>query len=192
MTETLELRDYLQRRRSVTLPFLDAPGPDAAQLETILTIGTRVPDHGKLAPWRLVVFAGDARAEAGAALAEVLKNRDPETPEAMLEQERNRFLPAPVTIGVVAAARPHPKIPEFEQWLSAGSVCFNLVHAAYAHGFAAQWVTRWFADDAEAAQLLGAKPAERFAGFVHIGTPTRHLEDRERPALADVVSYWRR
>jgi len=185
------LRDYLLTRRSVGPAFLQAPGPDAKELETLLTIATRVPDHGKLAPWRLVVFSGDARAAAGEALAEILQRRQPDIDDAILDVERNRFLPAPLTVGVVSTARPHVKIPEFEQVLSAGNVAFNLVHGAYALGYAAQWVTRWFTFDAEAAEMLGAGPGEQFVGFVHIGTPTIALEDRPRPALADVVTHWR-
>lgn len=186
------LRDYLLTRRSVGLAFLKEPGPNAEELETLLTIATRVPDHGKITPWRLVVFQGEARAEAGALLAEIAAKRTPGLDEAGLEAERNRFLPAPLTIGVLSAPVAHPKVPELEQVLSAGNVAFNLVHAAHALGYAASWVTRWFSFDDEAARLLGAGPGERFVGFVHIGTPSTAMEDRPRPALADIVRYWRK
>ena len=190
MPENAALKSYLMTRRSVGLAFLQEPGPDAAQLEDLLTIATRVPDHGKLTPWRLVLFEGEARVRAGEKLAEIIMTRDPTADEARLDLERRQFLPAPLTVGVISTAREHPKIPEFEQLISAGNVAFNLVHAAYALGFAAQWVTRWFAYDAQAAAMLGAGPGERFVGFVHIGTPTAVIEDRPRPPLAEVVTRW--
>jgi nitroreductase len=184
------LRDYLLTRRSVGMAFLKEPGPNAEELEQILTIGTRVPDHGKITPWRLVVIAGDARAQAGEKLAEIFARNNPGMDEASIEIERQRFLPAPLTIGVISSPKAHPKVPEFEQLLSAGNVAFNLLHAAFALGFAASWITRWYTFDAEAASMLGAGEGERFVGFVHIGTPTAVIEDRPRPALADIVSHW--
>ena len=190
MPANAALRDYLLTRRSVGIAFLKEPGPDAAELEQILTIGTRVPDHGKITPWRLVVIAGEARRQAGEKLAEIAARNNPGLDEAGLEIERQRFLPAPLTIGVISSPKEHPKVPEFEQLLSAGNVAFNLVHAAHALGFAASWVTRWYTFDTEAAKMLGARDGERFVGFVHIGTPTAVIEDRPRPALGDVVSYW--
>lgn len=183
--------DYLLSRRSVGPAFLREPGPSAEQLRTILTIATRVPDHGKMAPWRLVIFEGEARLAAGEALAAIAMRNNPELDEASLDIERERFLPAPLTIGVVSVPQPNPKVPELEQLLSAGNVAFNLVHAAHAMGFAASWITRWFTFDPEAAAVLGAGPGQRFVGFVHIGTPTIVPEDRPRPELGDVVRHWR-
>ncbi|CAN7535008.1 nitroreductase family protein [Devosia sp. LjRoot3] len=185
------LRDHLLTRRSVGQAFLAEPAPTGADLQTLLTIATRVPDHGKLAPWRLVLFSGDARAAAGEKLAEIAKRKRPEIDEAGIEIERRQFLPAPLVIGVISTAKPHVKIPEFEQLLSAGNVAFNLVHGAYALGYAATWITRWYTFDAEAAAALGAKEGERFVGFVHIGTPTTTIEDRPRPDLAEIVTEWR-
>src|SRR5690606_19222756 len=144
-------------------------------LDQILTIATRVPDHGKLAPWRLVLYRGGAREKAGEKLAALVARREPGADAARLEAERRQFLPAPLTVGVLSCARPHPKIPEFEQLMSAGCVAFNLLHAAEAFGFGAHWVTRWFAYDSEAAEMLGAREGERFVGFVHIGTPSARL-----------------
>ena len=184
------LRDYLKTRRSVGIGFLRDPGPSPAELEEILTIGVRVPDHGKFAPWRLVIFEGEARAAAGEQLAMLRKTRNPEIDDASLEIERKQFLPAPLTIGVILSPKPNPKAPEIEQLLSAGNVCFNLSHAAFALGYAASWTNRWYGFDPEAQQLLGARGGERFVGFIHIGTPTAVIEDRERPDLAEIVSYW--
>lgn len=185
------LRDYLLTRRSVGQAFLAEPAPTGEDLKTLLTIATRVPDHGKLTPWRLVLFSGDARAAAGDKIAEIARRKRPELDEAGIEIERRQFLPAPLVIGVVSTAKPHVKIPEFEQLLSAGNVAFNLVHGAYALGYAATWITRWYTFDSEAALALGAKEGERFVGFVHIGTPTAAIEDRPRPDLAEIVTEWR-
>jgi nitroreductase len=184
------LRDYLKTRRSVGIGFLKDPGPSPDELNEILAIGTRVPDHGKLAPWRLVVIEGEARIAAGEKLAEIAKRNNPALDEASLANERRQFLPAPVTIGVIFSHKPLAKAPELEQLLSAGNVCFNLMHAAFALGYAASWVTRWFAFDTTAQQMLGARGGERFIGFVHIGTPTAVIEDRDRPDLAKVVTRW--
>jgi nitroreductase len=184
------LRDYLLTRRSVGPAFLRDPGPSDEELATLLTIATRVPDHGKLTPWRLLVIAGDDRAAAGQVLASIVAQRKPDIDEQGLDIERQRFLPMPITIGVISSPKPSEKAPEIEQVLSAGNVAFNLVHAAHALGFAASWVTRWFSFDDEAAAALGARAGERFIGFVHIGTPTITPDDRPRPDLSDVVSRW--
>ncbi|HTN63871.1 MAG TPA: nitroreductase, partial [Devosia sp.] len=145
MPANAAMRDYLLSRRSVGQAFLKEPGPNADELEQILTIGTRVPDHGKLSPWRLVLYTGDDRAVIGQKLEAMARAKKPEMDEAELERERNRFLPPPLTIGVLSSPKPHPTVPEFEQLLSAGNVALNLVHAAFAMGFAANWVTRWYA-----------------------------------------------
>ena len=182
------LRHYLKTRRSVGSGFLADPGPNPQELEEILTIGTRVPDHGKFAPWRLVLFEAEGRTKAGEKLAALQKSRRPELDEASLDIERRQFLPAPLTIGVIFSPRPNTKSPELEQLLSAGNVCFNLSHAAFALGYAASWTNRWYGWDPEAQQLLGARGGERFVGFIHIGTPTAVIEDRERPELSKVVT----
>jgi nitroreductase len=190
MTANAALRDYLKTRRTVTAPFLAEPGPDANVLAELLTIACRVPDHGKLAPWRFVIFQGDARQKAGERLFDIAQRKWPERTEEQLDAERRHFLPAPLTVGVISTAAPHVKIPEFEQLLAAGNVAFNLCHAANALGFGAHWVTRWFAYDEEAAAMLGAKEGERFVGFVHIGTPQTRLEDRDRPDPQALTTYW--
>jgi nitroreductase len=190
MPANAALRDYLKTRRSVGIGFLKDPGPTPQELDEILTIGTRVPDHGKFVPWRLIVIEGDARAAAGEKLAAIQKARNPALDEASLDNERRQFLPAPVTIGVLLSPKPHPKAPEVEQLLSAGNVCFNLSHAAFALGFAASWTNKWYGFDPEAQQMLGARGGERFVGFIHIGTPTTVMEDRDRPDLSKVVTRW--
>lgn len=187
MTDLLE---HLRTRRSVPAVSLVGPGPDEETLRDMLTIAARVPDHGKLAPWRFVLFEGDARTEFGEALARLVKARDPEVSEERLEAERRRFDRAPLVVAVVSCAGPHPKIPEWEQILSAGAVCMNLIHAAYGHGFAAQWISEWCAFDPEALDLLGLETSEQVAGFVHIGRADGAPIDRPRPALEAITSHW--
>lgn len=178
-------RDYLATRRSVAAKLLEEPGPDSQTLRAILTIAARVPDHGKLAPWRFIVFRGEARDAAGAVVSGVAEATgracDP-------EEERARFLRAPVVVAVVSRAAPHPKIPEWEQVLSAGAVCLNLIHAAAAHGFRANWLTEWFAYDRTALAALGVGDDERVAGFVHIGTSDLQPADRDRPDIDAIVT----
>jgi len=190
MPANTAMLDHLLTRRSVGMAFLKEPGPNASELEQLLTIATRVPDHGKITPWRLVIIEGEARAAAGRRLAEIYARQNPQADEASLDVERQRFLPAPLTVMVISAPKAHLKVPELEQLLSAGNVAFNLLHAAHALGFAASWVTRWYAFDAEAAAMLGAGEGERIVGFVQIGTPTAAIEDRPRPDLAEIVSRW--
>lgn len=182
--------DLLKTRKSVSAAFLEPPAPNADEIEEILTIASRVPDHGKLAPWRFVIFAGDARIKASAALAEVFARKNPNADAKVVEEERKRLARAPLVIGVVCKPVLHPKVPEWEQMLSAGNAAFNIVLAAHALGYAAQWTTGWIATDKDAGQVLGLLPGERFVAFVHIGTPTAALPDRPRPPLANSVSYW--
>ncbi|MFD1330652.1 nitroreductase [Methylopila musalis] len=180
----------LAARRSTPAVACAEPGPSPEQLERILTIGARVPDHGKLAPWRFVVIEGEARARLDARLAEALKASDPEVSPGRLAQQAAMFSQSALVIGVVSRAAPHVKIPEWEQVLSAGAVCLNLVVAANALGFGAQWLTGWAAYAPEALAILGVGPQEKVAGFIHIGTPTQTLPDRPRPDLAEVVTRW--
>jgi len=180
--------DLLKTRRSVKPMDLAEPGPTASELETILTVASRVPDHGKLTPWRFVVFEGDARLEAGETIAAAFQADHPEANGDQLEFERKRLARAPLVIAVVSRAGPHVKIPEWEQVLSAGAAAMNLVHAAYALGFAANWITEWYAYDRRVLDKLGVAPHERIAGFVHIGRPARPPDERDRPALANIVT----
>jgi len=180
--------EFLKTRRSVKPREMSGPGPSPADLETILTIGARVPDHGKLAPWRFIVFEGEARARAGEVIAEVFAQKNPAASQADIEIEKKRLMDAPLVIAVVSFARPHPKVPEWEQQLSAGASAMNIVTAASALGYGANWLTGWFAFDRDVLDRLGLKRDEKIAGFIHIGTPTRVNEDRPRPALSDIVT----
>lgn len=181
--KSVAVRDYLATRRSIPAKQLGAPGPDKQELEAILTIGARVPDHGKLAPWRFIVIAGNAREALGEALAAIApEGADP-------DEERARLMRAPVIVVVASRAAPHPKIPEWEQTLSAGAVCLNLLHGAHAYGYRAQWLTEWVAYDERACALFGLSPSERLAGFIYIGSPQLPPTERARPDLADIVTF---
>jgi nitroreductase len=180
--------DLLKTRRSVKPAELTAPGPTAAQLDQLLTVAARVPDHGKLTPWRFILFEGAARETAGEAIAGVFKADNPDADEARLMIERTRLSRAPLVVAVVSRAAAHVKIPEWEQVLSAGAAAMNLVVAAHALGFAANWITEWYAYDRRVLEKLGLAPHERIAGFVHIGTPVAPPQDRDRPPLDTIVS----
>jgi nitroreductase len=170
--------------------FLGDPGPTAAELDRILTAGIRVPDHGKLAPWRFLLLEGERRRELGERLLAIRFGRGDELSAEGRDAELGRFTSAPVAIGVVSTAAPHPKIPEWEQQLSAGAVCMNILNAAHTLGFAAQWLTDWLVYDDDAAAVLGLEPSERLCGFIHIGTPQIAPAERPRPSPADLVTRW--
>ena len=180
--------DLLKVRRSVKPREMTAPGPSPAELETILTIGARVPDHGKLTPWRFIVFQGDARLRAGEIIAKVFAQKNPQATAADTEVEKKRLTDAPLVIAVVSLTKPHPKVPAWEQELSAGASAMNIVTAATALGYGACWLTGWFAFDRDVLDGFGLKADEKLAGFVHIGTPSRPSEDRPRPALSEIVT----
>ncbi|MGV0910700.1 nitroreductase family protein [Martelella sp. FOR1707] len=183
------LIDFLKTRRSTPVLQLAAPGPARGEIEEMLTIASRIPDHGKLAPWRFIVFAGAAREEAGEKLADIVKADDPEASAERLKLERERLSRAPLVIAVVSRAAVHPKIPEWEQVMSAGAVCYNLVVAANAFGYGATWLTEWYAFDERAKPALGVEADEKIAGFIHTGTRTEAPFERVRPALEDIVTW---
>jgi len=147
-----------------------------------------VPDHGKLTPWRFLKIAGDARQRLGAKLAERARERDPNAPEAAVEKDRLRFSFAPVIVTVIARLTPDHKVPEIEQLLSGGAVCFALLQAAQAEGFGAQWLTGWPAYDPVIRNLLGLAENERVLGFIHIGTAREPAPERVRPDPNDLLS----
>jgi nitroreductase len=183
--------DLLRTRRSLKPVELTGPGPSPADLDTLLTIASRVPDHGKLTPWRFIVFEGDARLKAGEAIAAAFRAKYPDANPDQVDFERQRLARAPLVIAVVSRAAPHVKIPEWEQVLSSGAAAMNLVVAAHALGYGAAWITEWYAYDRSVLDALGLAPHEKITGFVHIGRPAQVPEDRPRPALADIVTRFR-
>ncbi|MDR3466472.1 MAG: nitroreductase [Xanthobacteraceae bacterium] len=185
MPDALEL---LKSRRSVKPREMTGPGPSPAELDTILTIGARVPDHGKIVPWRFIVFEDDGRLRAGDVIARVFAAKNPEATAELIDAERRRLADAPTVVGVVVGARPHPKVPDWEQELSAAASAMSIVLAANALGYAANWLTGWAAFDRDVLTGLGLKDNEKLVGFIYIGRAARAAEDRPRPALADIVS----
>ena len=183
-----DIIDFLKTRRSVKPREMSGPGPSSAELETILTIGARVPDHGKIVPWRFIVFEGDARAKAGEIFARVFRAKNVTATPDQIETEKKRFAHAPLVIAVVSRTTKHPKVPPWEQELSAGASAMNIVTAATALGYGANWLTGWFAFDRDVLEGLGLKPDEKLAGFIHIGSVDKPNEDRPRPVLADLVT----
>ncbi len=180
----------LDARRSLPARQLGEPGPDPQTLLRMLASAVRVPDHGKLVPFRFLRIAGDARHSLGEYLVQRSRERDPNVSAAQLEKDRLRFSHAPLVITVVAQPRPNPKVPEEEQLMTAGCVCFALLQAAQALGFGAQWLTAWMAFDPAVRAHLGLAEEERIAGFIHIGTPRTEAPERERPDPAALLQDW--
>jgi nitroreductase len=180
--------DLLLSRRSGSAKTMKEPGPSKKQLAQILQAGARAPDHGKLFPWRFILFEGKGRERAGAILAEVMEAEGERSKQ--VEEERVRFLRAPVVIGVVSAAREQHKIPVWEQELSAGAVCQNILVATTALGFVGNWLTEWYAYHPIVKQRLGLKAGERIAGFIYLGTPAEELEERPRPDMNGIVTIF--
>jgi nitroreductase len=182
--------DLLLSRRSGSAKAMAGPGPSPEQLRQILACGARVPDHGKLAPWRFIVFEDDGRARMGELLARVVQQTEPDASTERLALERNRFLRAPIVIGVVSRVRDGIPIPEWEQILSAGSSCMSMVIAAHAMGFVANWITEWCAYHPLVREGLGLKSGERIAGFIYIGHPAAPLMERVRPDLDSLITLF--
>jgi nitroreductase len=178
--------DLLLTRRSGSAKAMKEPGPSKKQIADILKAGARVPDHGKLFPWRFILFEGKGRQRAGDILAEVMEAEGER--DKQVEEERGRFLRAPLVIGVISSAREQHKIPVWEQELSAGAVCQNMLIAATALGFVANWLTEWYAYHPVVKERLGLKPGERMAGFLYIGTAKDELEERPRPEMDKIVT----
>lgn len=189
MKTEIKLVDYLASRRSIPAFQMGEPGPSKAEVEEMLKLASRVPDHGKLAPWRFIVYRGEERARISAELKAMALVAKPDLSEEMIKVEETRLTRAPVVVAVVSTAAPHFKIPEWEQLMSAGAVCLNLLMAANALGYASNWLTEWFAFDERAYPLLGVQPGEKLAGFIHIGTAMVPPTERPRPELAEIVTW---
>lgn len=178
-----ELLSRLAVRRSAPAQSLALPGPSDAEIEQMLLLGARTPDHGKLFPWRFVILGPQSRARIAEQLAVLAEARDkPAKDQAVLA----KLTAAPVTILVISAPVPNAK-PVWEQQLSAGAVCMNLEHAANALGYSASWITDWYAYDPAAVALFGIKDGETIAGFIHLGTLTEAPLERPRPNMAHKV-----
>jgi nitroreductase len=182
--------ELLNLRSSTPSRLLKAPGPDAAQLNDLLMQAMRVPDHGKLAPWRFIVVQNQARQRLSELLVATRQVIDPNAGAEALAKDAQRFLHAPVIVVVVAILTAAHKIPEIEQAASAAAVCMQLLNAAFAAGFGAQWLTGWAAYDAHIANALGLRNGEQISGFIHIGSTDAAAIERQRPALRDKISHF--
>ncbi|MFN7055230.1 nitroreductase [Hyphomonas sp.] len=181
------VRQFLALRKSANKQFLGAPGPSPDALDELLSIAARVPDHRKLTPWRFIVFEGAARAQAGEAFAAILKARGREAEAADAAGLLTR---APVVVAVVSSPRETGRTPAWEQELSAGAVCYNLLLAANACGWGGVWLTEWIAYDPDVADALGLATDERIAGFIYLGTAMASPQERIRADMAPLVRRW--
>lgn len=186
-----DVLDYLLKRRSIKAEDLNEPGPDKTQLETMLTAACRVPDHGKVCPFYFLVLQGEARGQAGDILADAYAHAHPDARTDKIECERGRFMRAPLVVALVMRAR-KSKNPLWEQVLSAGAAAQNFILAANASGFAAQWLTEWYAYDENVRAGLGLDEKDHVAGFLYVGTAADSMEDRDRPDLDAIVNEWQK
>ena len=178
---------FLARRRSASAVTLKDPAPSDAELASLLRLATRVPDHGKLSPWRFVVLKAEAKRRFIAGLEAIASSR----PDGVkLTAKLAKIKAPPLTVAVISRVSPG-EIPEWEQRLSAGAVCMSLIIAAQAMGYGANWITDWYAYDADAQRLLGLGEGERVAGFVHLGTSTEPPLERVRPDVEAIVEEWK-
>ena len=184
-----QLLQFLKTRRSSKVATLTTPAPSPDQLKDILTLATRVPDHGKYHPWYFIVFEGDARQDIGHHLRTAYAAENPDAAPAKLDLEAERFLRAPLVIAVVSRIR-EGKNSEWEQILSAGAACYNLCLAANAMGFGTNWLTEWYSYSPTFKKLMGLDAQDRFAGFIYVGTSSEQQEDRERPDISKIVTHW--
>jgi nitroreductase len=185
---TSPIIDFLLTRSSAPIPELREPAPSDAEIETLIRIASRVPDHGRLEPWRFILYRGDARIRIGEKLAELAERREGPLPEGRILQEKTRFSRAPLVIGVVHLPRENPKIPQWEMFLSGGAAAMSLVIAANAMGYSTNWITNWYSDTEEGRRILGLAPQERVIGFVHIGTFAGEKIERPRPDVSKLYA----
>ncbi len=183
--------EFLHQRRSVPAAQLQPPGPNAAELRAIVATALRVPDHGKLTPWRIIAFTGDTGTRYGKALAELHARIEPDVSAARLHKDRERFAHSPTVLAVISRIDPaNTRIPAQERLLSAGCLGFNLLLAAQAAGFAAQWLTGWSCYSPDAARLLGLADDEHAIAYIHIGSRGVEPPERPRPDVDAILSAW--
>lgn len=188
-TDTNNIIDLLLTRRSLVAAKITEPGPTQEELNIILQCATRVPDHGKLAPWRIQVVQGNARHRIGQLWRDIFKKNNPDAQPEQIEFEYNRPLRAPVML-IVSTKIESERIPKWEQILSGAAVCQNTLIAATVLGYHAQWLSEWPNYDDEVKTALGLDLKDHFLGFIYIGTAGEPPVERARPELEDVVSYW--
>lgn len=183
--------DFLKSRRSNMAKLMGGSGPSDKELSELLKIAARVPDHRKLAPWRFVIFQEGARAAFGEHIGAAFKKNNPDLPEERVQFEQQRFMRAPLIVGVISSpVECKRNTPKWEQQLSSGIVCYNLMLAAQAAGYGAQWLTEWYAYDKSIHTVLGMGEADKVAGFVYIGAPTAPSTERIRPDVDSKCQFW--
>ena len=185
-----QARDLLALRRSSGKRALCAPGPGPEEIDRLLQVAARVPDHRRLAPWRFLVFEGAARSRFNAKAVEILRAEDPEATETMLKDTSGYLTRAPVAIAVISSPDHAHRTPVWEQELSCGAVCLNLLLAAQASGWAGCWLTEWIAYSPGIGQMLGLSQHERLAGFIYLGTASALPQERMRPDMQKKISRW--
>lgn len=185
-----EALDLLALRRSTLAREMAGPGPSRQEITDLIRLAGRVPDHGKLGPWRFIVFEDDARARFGERLAEIFIGNEQGADEERVQFERDRLMRAPVTIAIISTVTPHPKAPEWEQILCAGAACQTMLIGANAMGFAAQWITEWYAYDKDVDAVLGLKEGQRVAGYIYLGTAKSEPTERRRADPAERTSWF--
>ncbi|WP_335613587.1 nitroreductase [Hyphomonas oceanitis] len=185
-----DARAMLALRRSVGKQFLTEPGPSPSDLDELLTIAARVPDHRKLNPWRFIAFEGDARVEFGKAIAKIHGSNLPDAESQDVLHAAGLPLRAPVMVAVISSPDHTHKTPVWEQELSAGAVCHNLLLAANASGWAGVWLTEWLAFDKQVDAVLGLTEGERVAGYIYLGTATMASLERPRADMSEKVTRW--
>ncbi|NQY13987.1 MAG: nitroreductase [Henriciella sp.] len=185
-----DARTLIALRRSISKRSLSEPGPSQQQLDELLTVATRVPDHRRLAPWRFLVFEGAARDAFNQRAVEIQKQETPEASETMLADTAGYFTRAPVVVAVISSPDVTHKTPVWEQELSCGALCHNLLLAANASGWAGCWLTEWIAFSPGINQLLELGTHERVAAYIYLGTATAAPQERMRPDVAAKISRW--
>lgn len=181
-----EVLRFLARRRSASALTLTDPAPSEADLDQLLRLATRAPDHGKLAPWRFIVLRGEDKARFAGRLEALALGRDDRQSAGKLA----KLKAPPLAVAVVSSPKAEAPIPEWEQRLSAGAVCTTFLYAALAMGYGANWITDWYSYDPDAQRILGLAPEERVAAFMLLGTPREPPLERERPEVGALVTRW--
>ncbi|WP_339824043.1 nitroreductase [uncultured Parasphingorhabdus sp.] len=183
------LAAYLPSRRSGRPRNMVAPGPNDQQIQDIVSLAMRTPDHGKLAPWRVIAVAGDQRARLSQGFTEAYRKEKPDAGRLELEGLENMANEAPALLVLLSSPAESTKVPLWEQELSCGAFAMNILHAAHAMGFVGGWITGWPAFNEDVRDLFGSDP-ERIAGFIYLGTSNAELVERPRPELKDIFSFW--
>lgn len=182
--------EFMLARSSAPIPELREPAPSNAEIETMITIASRVPDHGRLEPWRFILYRGEVRHRIGEQLAALAEKREGPLTEGRRNQELARFSRAPLVIGVVSSPKENIKIPQWEMFLSGGAAAMNLIVAANGLGYKTNWITNWYSDVEEGRHILGLAPHERVVGFVHIGSFDGSAPERPRPEVGKLYAEY--